>query len=384
MGHKEFLYSDIMSQYGERIALAREQLAKTWRHENHDRPAIIFSDVNYALCGQYDIPEDYLNPEVMLRYQMEKILHHMQTIQDDYVPVLHPWYGTTVVPSALGVPVVYPYKEDPCLGSPILSDPEDIEKLRRPDPERDGQMPQVLACIDYMKDHTDVPVCVTDCQGPLNIALGLAGVENLFIWMYEEPEAVHQLMDFCTEVLIDWVKVQKKHAGHSLHGDAYPHAIEIPQGFGGVAFSDDDVVAMSDRFYREFVVPYNERLLTAFGGGSMHLCGSARHQLDIITGMENLKAVNNFCMGDFQQIRMFQEKMKGKGAVMACDFNAEDMDWHTDALSQLAQKPEGLILGVFFAPRMVLLSSGKYASSNRTTEEIVARYQSNLRKAGLM
>ena len=380
----EYSYEHLMDRYGQRISDARRHLEKVWRHENHDRPAVIFSDVNYALCGQYDIPDDYFNPEVMLRYQAAKIAYHMEHIPDDYVPVLHPWYGTTVVPSAMGVRVVYPEKEDPCLGKPILEDPEDIRKLRKPDPYRDGQMPRVLGCIDHMKSCTDIPVCVTDCQGPLNIALGLAGVENLFIWMYEEPEAVKELMRFCTDVLVDWVKVQKKHAGHPLDGAAYPHAIEMPVGFGGVAFSDDDVVAMGTGMYREFVAPYNEQLIAAFGGGSMHLCGSARHQLDTVAGMARIRAVNNFCMGDFEQIRMLQKKMAGKGAVMACDFNARDMDWHCESLAKLAQQPEGLVLGIFFAPKMVLLSDGKYAASDRKTEEVRDFYLKKLTEAGIL
>ena len=377
---QEFSYEKLMDRYGERIAAARAQLAKTWKWENHDRPAVIFSDVNYALCGQTDVPENYFEPRVMFRYQVDKILLHLQTIRDDYVPVLHPWYGTTVVPSACGVAVHYGKEAgiDPSLGRPILNEPEDILKLKKPDPEHDGQMPRVLECIRYMRDHTDIPVCLTDGQGPLNIALGLAGVENLFIWMYEEPEAVHQLMQFCTDVMKDWVTVQKKWAGHSLTGDAYPHAIELPAGYGGIAMADDDLTAMSAAQYQEFVVPYNEQLLQAFGGGSMHFCGSAHHQVDVVTGMKGLNALNNFCMGDFEQIEMLHGRMKGKGALMACDFNAASIPWHAECLRRLAQKPEGYVLGIFITPAMALLENGKYTSSCRTRDEIVAEYQKQL------
>ena len=381
---QEFRYSDLMEQFGPRIDMARAQLLKAWNRENHDRPAFIFSDVNYALCGQFDVPDDYFEPAVMLDYQMKKIYHHMKTVRDDYVPVLHPWYGTTVVPSAFGVPVHYGRGMDPSLGEPILEDTEDIAGLKKPDPEKDGQMPRVLECIRYMTDHTDVPVCVTDTQGPLNIALGLAGVENLFIWMFEEPEAVHALMQFCTDVLIDWIKVQKKAGGHAMNGHAYPHAIEMPDCYGGVAFADDDLTQMNAQQYQEFVVPYNEQVLRAFGGGSMHFCGSARHQVDVVTGMDSIHAVNNFCMGDFDQIRMLHERMADKGVLMACDFNASDIDWHAAQLMELAKKPEGLVLGVFVTPGMALLSDSKYTASDRKSDEIIARYCEILDQAGLL
>lgn len=364
----------LMERWADRIAAARRQLRAVWLHENHDRPAWILSSVNYALCGQRDIPDRYFDPVVMTKYQLRKIVRHMEAVPDDYVPVLHPWYGTTVVPSALGVPVVCSGKLDPSLGAPILKCPEDILKLKKPDPERDGQMPEVLRCIDFMKSATDVPVCVTDTQGPLNIALSLAGASNLFIWMYEEPEAVHALMAFCTEVLIDWVKIQKKHAEQAWNGGAYPHAIEIPDGFGGVAFSDDDVTAIGCEQYRVFAVPYNERVLAAFGGGSVHFCGSAHHQLDTLTRMTGLFAVNNFCMGDFSQIRRLQERIPSPGALMACDFNAADIPWHRSRLASLAERPEGLVLAVFVSPGMALLDSGKYAASDRSEEEILSAY----------
>ena len=377
-------YAHLMETYAPRIEASRKRLLDTWNWENHDRPAVIISDVNYALCGQNDVPNDYYTPEVMFRYQMEKILTHMQTIPDDYVPVLHPWYGTTVVPSAFGVPVILHEGLDPSLGAPVLEEPEQIYDLKMPDFQKDGQFPQVLACIDYMTAHTDVPVCVTDGQGPLNIALSLAGVENLFYWMYDEPEAVHHLMNFAADVLIEWVKVQKKHAGHTLQGDAYPHAIELPAGFGGVAFADDDVGSVTPGQYQEFVVPYNEKVLKAFGGGSMHFCGSANRHMDIVTGMDGLRALNNFCMGDFDQIRHLHRGMEGKGALMACDFNAASIPWHLENLRKLAEHPEGLVLGIFCTPGMALLEGGKYTSSDRTIGEITSAYVSGLRELGLL
>ena len=49
-----------------------------------------------------------------------------------------------------------------------------------------------------------------------------------------------------------------------------PHAIWLPDGLGGVWISDDDCSVISAEQYREFVVPYNGRVLQAFGGGTIH------------------------------------------------------------------------------------------------------------------
>lgn len=213
-----------------------------------------------------------------------------------------------------------------------------------------------------MKKETDLRVCVTDTQGPLNIALSLAGIENLFTWFFTNPNEAHALMDFSTNVLIEWIKVQKKHAGLDLCGGAFPHAIYMPRG--GVAISDDDCTQIDDGLYREFVVPYNSRVLKAFGGGSIHFCGSAMHQLEAIASTEGLVAVNNFCMGNFEQIYRLQEILSEKKvALMVCDFAPSDVPgYYKKLFSNL--RTEGTIVASF-PVYSVALDNGKYVFKGR-------------------
>ena len=131
-------------------------------------------------------------------------------------------------------------------------------------------------------------------------------------------------MELCTETLIQWVKVQKQHAGAALESGAYPHGILIPPKFGGVWISDDDCTIISPQMYAEFVVPYNSRILKAFGGGTIHFCGNAEHQLENFLKIEGLTGINNFCMGNFKQISKMQELFRGKLALMVRDFSPLD------------------------------------------------------------
>lgn len=334
---------------------------------------IIVNNVNYWVDGEEPekIPADYFdNPASMTRFQIEKIRWHKDNIADNYVPVLHPWYGTTVVPSALGVDVVFPKGTDPALQGVALTSPEQVKKLHKPDPYHDGLMPRVLSTIDFMKKETDIDVCVTDTQGPLNIALSLAGVDNLFTWFYTNPDEAHALMEFATEVLIDWVKVQKEHAGLDMDKGAYPHGIFMPKG--GVAISDDDCTQIDESLYREFVVPYNSKVLKAFGGGSIHFCGSAMHQLEALASTEGLIAVNNFCMGNFEQIYRLQEILAPKKiALMACDFTPLDVEHYYESLLS-GVKQEGLILASF-PVWSVALSNGSYVCEERNPQVISKR-----------
>ena len=368
---------DIVARHRERVAATRERLEGVWRGENHDRPAFVLGDVNYALFGQYDAPGEYYDPVQMLEYQAAKIERHMSEIHDDYLPVLYPWFGTAVLPSALGVAVRFHKGMDPEADGFVVTDPKDVDQLALPNPISDGLMPLVLETIDYFRANSDAAISVTDTQGPLTLALTLAGVENLFVWMYDEPSAAHKLLDFCTDALIGWLKVQKAHAGHRIDGDAWPHAIWLPDGFGGVAFSDDDMTAIGAELYREFVVPCNERLLAAFGGGTIHFCGSARHQIDNIFAPKGCSGVNNFLMGDYAQGQLLQNGLRGRGALMACDFNALDIPAHCAALRQAVDDPSGVVASVLIAPTIALVND-KYVASNRTRDDIVEQYTTQL------
>lgn len=353
-----------------RIARAKDRIARAYRHEEGLVPWLVV-DAPYWLFGQEPdtVPDEYFtSARCQLDYQTAKIRRHLELVpDDDYVPFLFPWYGTAVVPSALGSKVVFPPKADPMVEGAVVESPEDIQKLRMPDPERDGLMPKVLECIRHMRRHSDLPVSFTDCQGPLNIALTLCGPERLFLWLHDEPRAVHELMEFCTEVLIRWIKVQKAAAGQALDGGAMPLGILQPDGFG-VWISDDDCIAVSAEHYRRFVVPYNGRVLQEFGGGSIHFCGTAEHQIENLRDTPGLVSVNNCCMGNFRQIFRMQEAFKGKIVVMACEYAPLRIEeYYAELFRGLARR--GVIVAAYPAPR-IALSGSRYVECRRPATEL--------------
>ncbi|MGZ8720869.1 MAG: uroporphyrinogen decarboxylase family protein [Aeromicrobium sp.] len=314
-----------------RFARATERVDAAFRHVDTDDPPIVIQDANYSITGEEPetIPDDYFAEGAfgtMTDYQTRKIVAHLERYTDDYVPFLFPWYGTVVVPSALGCQIHFGPKAEPAVEGPIIAVPADVSRLVPPDPYRDGLMPRVLRCIDYMRANSDLPVSFTDCQGPLNIALNLVGVETICLWMYDYPSVVHELMDFCTTVLIDWVNVQKRHAGQELDGGAFPHFTILPKGQGGVWISDDDSTILSPELYRRFVVPYNARVFQAFGGGTLHYCGNGRHQLENLAATEGLMGVSVWCMGDFEQVFRAQELFEDRITVMVSDFSPLDIE----------------------------------------------------------
>jgi uroporphyrinogen-III decarboxylase len=355
----------------DRIEQARQRIHDAYSHKDTGEIPVVVMDVNYWVSGESPqlIPDDYFtNPARMLEFQQAKIDRHLASIQDDYIPVLWPWYGTVVVPSAIGSSVLFQTGMDPAVEGPVLERPEDIRKLQPPNPLTDGLMPRVLETIRYFRQHSDLPVMFTDAQGPLNIALTLCGVENFFVWAKEDPALAHELMDYSTEVLIDWIRVQKQYAGQSESNGAFPHSILLPEGFGGVCISDDDCTVISPRMYRELVVPYNSRVFRAFGGGTLHYCGSAEHQIENFLATEGLTGVNCFCMGDFKQIRRMQERFDNRLALMVCDFTPLHIEsYYSELLADLQTK--GTILATYPAAEFAL-EDGKYQIVSRDCAEL--------------
>jgi uroporphyrinogen-III decarboxylase len=345
----------------DRFTAARQRILDAYSHRDSGEMPVLIMDVNYWLSGETPalIPETYFtDPAAMLDYQEVKIRRHLDTFDDDYIPNLMPWYGTVVVPSAIGSRVAFQRGMDPAVEGVFIERPEEIRKLQPPDPHKDGLMPHVLHSIRYFREHSSLPVVFTDAQGPLNIALTLCGVENLFVWAYDYPNLVHELMDLSTEVLIAWIRLQKQCAGQPECSGAFPHSILLPPGFGGVCISDDDCGLMSPRMYREFVVPYNSRVLKAFGGGTLHFCGRAEQQIENFLAMEGLTGVNNFCMGDFRQIRKMQDLFEDRLAIMICDFTPLHIErYYAELLSFL--RPKGVILATYPAPELAM-EDGKY------------------------
>ncbi len=356
-------------KYAGRIQASAEKIRAVYEHRNKQMPFIV-NYMNYWLDGENPsvVPEDYYeNPTAMTDFQLRKINTHMEHFEDNYIPLLHPWFGIGVVPSAMGCEIEFPEKRDPAVRKAVISEPEQIGELRKPDPYKDGLMPKVLKTIDYMKEHTDLPVSVTDTQGPLNIALSVCGLENLFTWMLTRPDKAHELMELSTEILIDWVKVQKKHAGQEMESGAWPHAILLPEGFGGVWLSDDDCTQLPADLYAEFVVPYNSKVLKAFGGGTIHFCGTADHQLENFLNTEGLTGINNFCMGDFRQVSQMQELFEDRIAIMVCDFAPLDIDGYFKELFSYLRK-KGNILASYIAPEFAL-KQGRYELISRDADE---------------
>lgn len=357
---------------------SEEVLTSTFQFKNTE-PAVVVVDANYWTFGDSpeEIPEDYYtDPAAALRCQFQKIERHFENVPgDEYIPFLHPWYGTGVLASAFGVKIICNPKTDPAVDLPTIRNPEEIDELQMPVAGESGAMPIVVRMIDHFKAHSDLPIGFTDCQGPMATALQVIGYDNFCYWIQDDPDRIHKLMHKVTEALIEWVKFQKARAGQPLTGGSYPLSIKLPEGYGGVWLSDDDSVIMSGDVYREFVKPYNEMLLAAFGGGCIHYCGNSTQNIVSYANTKGVTAINNFTLDNFEAAAKIRKALRDKGIVyMACDFTPADrrLDDYYRELAKAMDGPEGVILASYIAP-VIALEKGKYDAANRDRTALARR-----------
>lgn len=375
----------VSSHYREKSIRAEKRIREAFEFKNETAPYIVYDPLFFVFGrNEEDIPEDYFgdDPLVMARDQMQKIVYHMDTLEDSFIPILYPFYGTGVLASAFGVDVVFQKKMDPAVGMPFITDIAQLKELKKPDPNKDGLMPKVLKCIRAMREYSDFPVTITDPQGPLTTALSIVGYENFIYWMHDYPDRIHEFMQLVTDSLIDWIKIQKQAAGHGLEDDAYVVGLRIPEGFGGVCFSDDDSVIFGADLYREFVVPYNSQVLKAFGGGVIHYCGCSNQHIDNYLNTEGLTAIHNFTLDNIDAAAKMRHALSEKKIMYyAADYAVKD-EYIEEYFETMIKKlgPKGLVIASYVAPA-VAMYKGEYIRTRRNGREVAQRVLKAIQRA---
>ncbi len=340
------------------------KIEKAFRREpiaSAEEIPILVNTPCYFSFSSLDKPVDYYtNPESMVAYQVQGYERHLRLVADDYVPYFMPWFGVGVLASAFGAAVRMPEDpaDDPVIAEPCIHSPSDVARLKLPDPEHAGWMPRVLQAIDYAVALNDLPVGLTDMQGPLDTVGQLCGQAQLYQWMYKEPQMVHELFDLVTEAFIDWVKVQKNHIGEPLE-----HSNGLQGAFSpgcGVWESDDDLVLISPELYAEFVAPCVSRIFTAFGGGSIHFCGNGGQQIENLVGVKNLTVVNNSPLGNYTAFQKLARALSGKVTIQIQDASPVDVERYYARLFNEVDDFRGLMLATFVLDNTGMDGMGGY------------------------
>jgi MtaA/CmuA family methyltransferase len=182
----------------------------------------------------------------------------------------------------LGGEPVFPEESPPHLARPLVGVVADINHLRRPDPIAPGSRmaDRVSAAAELSRAAGEDLLVLGWVDMPFAEACSACGVSEFMMLLYDAPSSAHRLLDFLTEVVVDFALAQ------------------LAAGVPMIGAGDAAASLVSPSLYREFVLPYERRVVEAIhsAGGlvKLHICGKTAHLIpDMISSGADLFNVDH-------------------------------------------------------------------------------------------
>jgi uroporphyrinogen decarboxylase len=171
--------------------------------------------------------------------------------------------GLTGIAEAAGSRLHFP-DDTAYVAETAIKEPVDLDRLKIPDPLRDGRLPLFLEATDrVVKEVGDQVLVSLTVAGPFTTASGLRGTEQLMRDLRRNPDFVHRLMRFATDSTIPFIR------------ETVTRGARV-----GIAEPVASGTLISRKQFLEFVAPYLKELVSAIkelsgGAPSLHICGNS-------------------------------------------------------------------------------------------------------------
>lgn len=206
-------------------------------------------------------PEAHKDPEKMAKLAIAS--YNLTGIENVRVP-----FDFVVEAEALGCEIKWVDKPDavPSVSKHPFKSPADLKK---PDNLLSaGRIPVVLESIKLLREEVGDYLPITSTVvGPLSLGGYLVGITNLLMWLIRKPDYVKQLVDFTTDIVLEFSKAQ------------YRWGADIVQ----VAEPTASLSMISPPMFREYAQPALTKISDNLGGLKvLHICGRT---LQIVSDM---------------------------------------------------------------------------------------------------
>lgn len=208
-------------------------------------------------------------------------------------------YGTPTVPSMYGAALyMMPEKMNTLPACHPLPGGLDgvLRRLEQGDPDVDaGLAASVLStgrCFrevvqGYPGIARHLALYHPDLQGPMDICELLVG-SAIFTEMIDRPEDIHAVLRSVTRtyraVMSQWHGIVPPTGPWTIHWNMLHR--------GQIMLREDSATNISPLMFEEFIRPYDQELLHAFGGGALHFCGRGDRFIQVATSIPHLYAVH--------------------------------------------------------------------------------------------
>jgi len=144
------------------------------------------------------------------------------------------------------------------LGDFAINELEDWDKLEPKDPMKDGRMYMYpKTCEIISKKYPDVPIGIS-LPSPLTCATLVCPMDQLLMWLIEEPETIKKGLKVLTKTVIDWVNVSEDYGAT----------------FSGYLTTRASREITTEDQYREFGMPYDLEVMKNTNMPHIaHICG---------------------------------------------------------------------------------------------------------------
>ncbi len=229
----------------------------------------IMGQCNAQLVGA-SIREFILDPKIFVKAQV--------AAYERYKPDIIVMQGDLLMDvEAMGNELKFP-ENGMCITTKFaLEDKGKLSSLQLPDPTKDGRMPNYLEVLAETKKIITDSIVSSVVAGPWTTAIGLRGANDLIRDALKDPDYVHELMQFCTQMAIKFMEA------------IMPLKV-------GLSYSEAPASCslISPKMYREFIFPYHKQIIDHFkekkAGIGLHICGYADPILEdmVNTGVTNI------------------------------------------------------------------------------------------------
>jgi MtaA/CmuA family methyltransferase len=254
---QDFIFSQNPSQPPilEIVMNSLERMTQRLRGEAVDRPPNFDIFMTFAA--------HHIGQPLSLYYQDYKVLvkANLAVLTDFELDIVQAISDPYREASDFGLKVEFPEDGLPISRMPLLRQPQDLERLKLPDPYTSPRMSDRLEAIRSLSEQVggEVPI-MGWVEGALAEAADLRGVANLMVDLVDRPEWVEELLATCNQLAMSFARAQVE-AGADLVGLGDAVASQISPGM-----------------YRRFALPYEQKIFSAIHEqgaiGRLHICGN--------------------------------------------------------------------------------------------------------------
>jgi len=291
------------------------------------RTSIIFGYDAYAWYAQRSLRDYYLDKEAA--WEINQVARNLVTETFGWNPGVRMPYLAYASLTALGVEITYPADGEPMIVRPIVNSPADVDALPQiEDVASAGASPHLVDMWKYLCDREGkaVPLSLGN-EAPITAAMLVRGSDFLMD-VFDNPEFAHRLLGRLTDLFIATERAKRSVLGRPTSG-------------GDVGLADDFAGLLAPPQYREFVIPYYNRIYESLGA---------------------------------ERRSLHSELLRPEHLPMLTEFSLDHFDPHTDQYLTVRDMVDGVPQGITWNWRILSahLVTGSPASLTREFEEAVA------------